>query len=90
MKKFNDFVKEKIKDSGYVPEKIPEINIKATVKFDLSEDLASKLASEIKIENIPNTSLIGLKTYSQIVDSSFTLIKDEYQKLTLAARKQQR
>lgn len=49
MKKFNDFVKDKIKDSGYVPEKIPEINIKATVKFDISEDLASKLASEIKI-----------------------------------------
>lgn len=75
MSKFNDFVKEKVKDSGYVPEKIPEVNIKATVKFDISEDMASKLASDIKIEHIPNTNLIGLNTYSRIVDNSFTLVK---------------
>ena len=34
--------------------------------------------------------MIGLKTYSQIVDKSFNLIKEEYQKLTIEARKQQR
>ena len=90
MKKFNDYVRERVKESGFVPEKIPDINIKATVKFNINEDLASKLAGDIKIENIPNTSLIGLKTYSQIVDSSFTLIKGEYEKLTVDARKQQR
>ena len=75
IKKFNTFVEEKIKESGYEPPKPVEFNIKATVKFQLDEDLASKLASDIKIEYIPGSNYIGLGTYKQIVDSSFTLIR---------------
>lgn len=90
LNKFNEFMKEKIKESGYVPEKIPEFNIKATVKFDIDESVASQLAGDIKIEHIPNTNMIGLNTYKQIVDSSYNLIKSEYERVTKDARKKQR
>lgn len=90
LKKFTEFVDNKIKESGYVPEVVPEFSIKATVKFNLDESKASQLASDIKIENIPGTSMIGLNTYKQIVDSSFNLIKTEYERVTKEARVKQR
>ena len=50
-------------------EKPPEPKeVKATVDFNISEDKAVKIASEIEIQYIPGThQLIGLKTYNQIV-----------------------
>ena len=51
--------------------------IKSTVLFTLSEELAQSIAAKIEIQYIPNTiELIGLKTYSQIVDKSFDLVKN--------------
>ena len=59
-------------------EKPPEIKeIKATVDFKLSEEKAGKLASEVQIKYIPGPhQLVGLKTYNQIVQKSFDLIKE--------------
>ena len=56
----------------------PEMReIKSTVLFTLSEELAQSIAAKIEIQYIPNTiELIGLKTYSQIVDKSFDLVKN--------------
>lgn len=39
--------------------------------------MAGKLASEVDIQYIPGThQLVGLKTYNQIVDKTYDLIKD--------------
>jgi hypothetical protein len=55
--------------------------IKSTVKFELPD--AQSIAAGIEIQYLPNThQLIGLKTYSQIVDKSFDLLKSEYQRIT--------
>lgn len=61
-----------------MPEKMPELEkIKSTVKFTISEDKATKLASAIDIQYLAGTKqLISFKTYSQLVDSTLTLIKD--------------
>ena len=65
--------------------------IKSTVKFTISDDAATKLASAIDIQYLAGTNkLISIKTYSQIIDSTFTLIKDEYKSLTEQSRKNQR
>ena len=87
-----EYLNDKIKDSGFVMEKAPEPKeIKATVKFELSEDKASKLASEVEIQYIPQThQLVGLKTYNSIVEKSYDLIKEEYQKITYDSRVKQR
>lgn len=46
------------------------------MKFNISEEKAQSLASNIQIQYLPQThQLIGLKTYSQIVENSFDLIK---------------
>lgn len=39
---------------------------------------------------MPGSKHISFDTYSQIVEGTFKLIKDEYQKLTREARKKQR
>ena len=45
MKKYTEFFNKKTEESGFKPTmELPE-EIKATVKFNLSEDLASKIAS---------------------------------------------
>lgn len=88
LKKYAALVDEKIKDSGYVPEKPVDTQIKATVKFNLSEEQASQIASKIKIEYIPGTSYIGLKTYSQIVEGSYELVRSENTRLSKEARVQ--
>ena len=92
MKKQIEFFNEKIKESGFKLEKPVEIReIKSTVKFELSEEKAQSLAASVEIQYIPNThQLIGLKTYSQIVDKSFELLKSEYQRITEEARVAQR
>ena len=90
--KYTQFLDKKLKDSGFVPEKQPEPKeIKATVDFKISEEKAGKLASEVEIQYIPGThQLVGLKTYNQIVEKSYELIKEEYEKLTHDSRKKQR
>ena len=92
MRKQLEFFNEKIKESGFEFEKPVEIReIKSTVKFELSEEKAQSLAASVEIQYIPNThQLIGLKTYSQIVDKSFELLKSEYQRITEEARNAQR
>ena len=92
MRKQIDFYNEKIKESGFEVEKPVEIReIKSTVKFELAEDKAQSIAANIDIQYLPNThQLIGLKTYSQIVDKSFDLLKSEYQRITEEARVEQR
>lgn len=92
MKNQIEFFNEKIKESGFELEKPVEIReIKSTVKFELSEEKAQTLAASVEIQYIPNThQLIGLKTYSQIVDKSFELLKTEYQRVTEEARVAQR
>lgn len=43
------------------------------------------------IQYIPGThQLVGLKTYNQIVEKTYDLIKDEYEKVTRDSRKKQR
>ena len=69
-------MEERIKESGYVEEKPVESLLSATVKFNLSDQLATKIASNIKIEYIPGTAYIGLRTYSQIVEGTYDLIKE--------------
>lgn len=64
-----------------MPEK-PEPAIKSTIKFDLSEELASQIASKIKIEFIPGTNYIGLNTYSYIVGGSYELLRSENERIT--------
>lgn len=92
MKNQIEFFNEKIKESGFELEKPVEIReIKSTVKFELSEEKAQSLAASVEIQYIPNThQLIGLKTYSHIVDKSFELLKTEYQRITEEARVVQR
>lgn len=92
MKKQVEFFNEKIKESGFELEKPIEIReIKSTVKFELPEGKAQSIAAGIEIQYLPNThQLIGLKTYSQIVDKSFDLLKSEYQRITEEARAEQR
>ena len=69
---------------------LPE-EIKSTVKFNLSDELASKIASEIEIQYLQQANqLISIKTYSQIVDGTFKLIFEEYKKLTADSRKKSR
>lgn len=92
MKRQVEFFNEKIKESGFEFEKPVEIKeIKSTVKFELPEDKAQSIAAAVEIQYLPNThQLIGLKTYSQIVDKSFDLLKSEYQRITEEARVEQR
>jgi hypothetical protein len=88
MRKQIEFFNEKIKESGFEVEKPIELReIKSTVKFELPEDKSQSIAANIEIQYLPNThQLIGLKTYSQIVDKSFDLLKSEYQRITEEAR----
>ena len=49
------------------------------------------MASDIQIQYLPNThQLIGYKTYAEIVEKSFDLLKGEYERITADARKKQR
>ena len=75
--KLNEYMLDQIKASGMTIVKVPDAReIKSTIKFDLSHDKAQSLASAIQIQYLPNThQLVGLKTYSQIVESSFELSK---------------
>lgn len=51
--------------------------MKSTVKFELAEDQAQSMAAGVDIQYLPNTQqLIGIKTYSQIVDKSYDLLKN--------------
>lgn len=92
MKKQVAFFNEKIEESGFEFEKPVELKeIKSTVNFVLPEDKAQTIAAGVEIQYLPNThQLIGLKTYSQIVDKSFDLLKSEYQRITEEARVEQR
>ena len=46
MKKYTEFFNTKIQESGHKIEELTEVpELKATVKFNLSEELASKIAS---------------------------------------------
>lgn len=89
LKKYSEFVDSKVAESGYIAE-VADLSIKATVKFNFSDEIATKIASKIKIEYIPGTRYIGFQTYHQIVSGSFELIKDENSRLTKDARVQQR
>lgn len=52
------------------------------MKFNLNEEQTSKIASAIKIQYLAGTQLISFETYSQIVEGTYKIIKDEYEKLT--------
>ncbi len=56
----------------------------------MNEDIANKIASEIKIQYLTGTQFISFETYNQIVEGTFKLIKDEYKKLTAEGRIKQR
>lgn len=56
----------------------------------MNEDIANKIASEIKIQYLTGTQFISFETYNQIVEGTFKLIKDEYKKLTTEGRIKQR
>lgn len=88
MKRQVEFYNDKIKESGFQFEQPLELKeIKSTVNFVLPEDKAQTIAAGVDIQYLPNThQLIGLKTYSQIVDKSFDLLKSEYQRITEEAR----
>jgi hypothetical protein len=92
MKRQVEFYNDKIKESGFQFEQPLELKeIKSTVNFVLPEDKAQTIAAGVDIQYLPNThQLIGLKTYSQIVDKSFDLLKSEYQRITEEARVEQR
>ena len=47
MKKMTEFFNTKAFESGFKEPELPQL--KATVKFNLSEEVASKIASDIKI-----------------------------------------
>lgn len=90
LKKFEAFIEKRIADFGFEPEQPSEPFIKATVKFNLSEEQAEKIANDIKIEYVPGTSYITLKSYSDIVNGCFPLIKEEHARITKEARVAQR
>lgn len=48
----------------------------STMKFNLDQQLANKIASEIKIQYMPGSKHISFETYSQIVEGTFKLIKE--------------
>lgn len=49
---------------------------KSTVSFNITEDKIMTVAPKIETQYIPNThQLIGLKTYAQIVDGSFEVVR---------------
>lgn len=94
---YTAFINKKIEESGLstAQEKIAnkEANLKplaATVKFNLSEEQAAKLASDIKIQYLAGTQLISFDTYSQIVLGTYKVVKDEYVKLTKESRQKLR
>lgn len=92
MKGFIEYFEKKTEESGFKAEPVIESKeLKATVNFNLPEETASKIASEVEIQYLPQTNkLIGLKTYSQIVDGTFRLVVDEHKRLTAEGRKKQR
>jgi hypothetical protein len=45
------------------------------MKYTFSDELATELVSEIKVEYIVGTNCVGLKTYMQVVANSYDLIK---------------
>lgn len=49
LKKYEAFIEQRIKEFGFAPEEPSEPVIKATVKFNLSEEVASKITNDIKI-----------------------------------------
>lgn len=94
---YTAFINKKIEESGLsiAQEKIAnkDVNLKpltATVKFNLSEEQAAKLASDIKIQYLAGTQLISFDTYSQIVLGTYKVVKDEYVKLTKESRQKLR
>jgi hypothetical protein len=54
-----------------------ETLLQSTVQFNFSEEQAKKIADEIKVDYVPGTSYISFKTYSDIVNRSYDLIKEE-------------
>ena len=95
MNSYIEFINKKAEESGYSPlqeskQEQTEGALTATNKFNLSDELATKIASEVKIQYLANTQFIGFETYSQIVEGTFKLIKSDYEKLTREARKNQR
>lgn len=90
LKKFESFIEERIAGFGFAPEQPSEPVIKSTIKINISEEQAEKIANDIKVVYVPGTSYITLKSYSDLVTGSFPLIKDEHARITQEARKQQR
>ena len=49
LKKYEAFIEQRITEFGFAPEQPVEPLIRATVKFNLSEELAAKISNDIKI-----------------------------------------
>lgn len=91
LKEVTEFVNNKIKSSGLYEEPPEPKELVSTVKFTIPEDRVHTTASAVQIQLLPGTpDLIGMKTYAQIVDGCYEVIRPEYKRMTDDARKKQR
>lgn len=86
-----NYLKEKIQSSGLYEELPPPKELVSTFKHSFDEEKLETAKKAIQIQYFPGTvELIHITTYSQIVDSTFEVIKSEYKRLTDEARQKQR
>jgi len=61
------------------------------LKFTFDAEKVAELAKSVKVHYLPSTdNLIGLKTYSELVEASTELVAEQYNQLTKENRKKQR
>lgn len=71
-----EYVNNKIKSSGLYQEPQEPKELVSTVKFQISEEKIQNIASNVQIQYLHGThDLVSMKTYAQIVEGSFELIK---------------
>lgn len=85
------YLKEKIQLTGLYEEPQPPKELVSTFKHKFEEEKLEAAKKAVQVQYFPGTvDLIHITTYSQIVDTTFEVIKSEYKRLTDEARQKQR
>ena len=85
------FLNEKIQLTGLYEEPAVPKELVSTFKHHFEEAKLQTAKNAIQVQYFPGTvDLIHVTTYSQIVENTFEVIKDEYKRLTDEARVKQR
>ena len=84
-------LKEKIQLSGLYEEPSAPKELVSTFKHTFEEEKLDNAKNAVQVQIFPGTvDLIHITTYTQIVDSTYEVIKSEYKRLTDEARQKQR